>query len=153
MKSQLKIANWLLELDSNQTQKFYAKGVDICNCAYCSNFTASAGRMSSKFIALLAALGIDPKMPAELSEFPSNEEGLHTYLGFYHFTGTIIEGELTTSSTWKESNTLKLDNFTIGFSTELMFVPEDFPAPVLQLEFEVDLPWVLEPLDKTADNQ
>lgn len=144
MKFQLRIEEWLLEIDADQTKSFYNKGFEVCDCAYCANFAAAAGQMSLKLLSLLTAMGINPAMPAELSEFPSEQKGFHRYVGFYHFTGEVLAGELSTLSSWSESNTLKIDNFTIGFSTDLLFVPDGFPSPVLQLEFETDIPWVLD---------
>ncbi len=35
------------------------------------------------------------------------------------------------------------NNLHIGFSNDLEFVPGGFTRPVLQLDFEIEVPWVL----------
>ncbi|CCP27365.1 protein of unknown function [Tepidanaerobacter acetatoxydans Re1] len=41
-------------------------------------------------------------------------------------------------------NIIGIGNVKFIFTDELDLVPENFPKPVLQLEFEVMLPWLLE---------
>lgn len=69
---------------------------------------------------------------------------MHKYIGSYHLVGKLLEGNATTSDNWNETNTIKIEKFTFAFTNELEFLPEDFPVPALQLDFEVDIPWVLE---------
>lgn len=51
---------------------------------------------------------------------------------------------MSTMSSWNDTNTVRIKNFTIGFSYDLEFVPEGFPNPVVQLEFRADISWVLD---------
>ncbi|QGQ45764.1 hypothetical protein [Metabacillus sediminilitoris] len=56
----------------------------------------------------------------------------------------MLEGELSTSSNWNETNTTQIKNFTFGFSNDLEFIPGGFPNPILQLDLAADIPWVLD---------
>ncbi len=43
-----------------------------------------------------------------------------------------------------EGNLFKLNNtFSYGFTSNLSLVPEGFPEPILQFEFEAIIPWVI----------
>ncbi|MCZ2258441.1 hypothetical protein [Sporosarcina sp. G11-34] len=70
------------------------------------------------------------------------------YIGNYHLVGRVLTGELCTMSNWNDTNTVQIKNFTFGFSKELELVPNGFQNPVLQLDFEAHIPWVL---DETSD--
>ncbi|MEH7308986.1 hypothetical protein [Neobacillus drentensis] len=50
---------------------------------------------------------------------------------------------MCTSSNFNETNTIEIENFTVGLSEDLEFVPEGLPNPVLQLGFEANISWVL----------
>lgn len=38
MLQQIRIANWLLEVDIDKTREFYNKGIEVCSRLYCKNF-------------------------------------------------------------------------------------------------------------------
>ena len=67
----------------------------------------------------------------------------HLYMGFYHLVGEIVKKPNEDVEKWNDSNIIKIDNVNFIFSEELDLVPEKFPQPVIQLEFEVILPWLL----------
>ncbi|MHA6252528.1 hypothetical protein [Oceanobacillus sp. CAU 1775] len=143
MLQQIKLANWLLEVDVEKTREFYDKGIDVCDCLDCKNYVEACKQLDASLTFLFNELGINPSMPAHLSQFPTEEQMTKLYIGNYHLVGNLLAGEWSTSSDWNESNTIKRENFTFGFSRELEFVPEDYPRPVLQLDFEAAIPWVL----------
>lgn len=144
MSQQIKIANWLLEVDVEKTKAYYEKGIEVCDCLYCNNFVEVTKELDAGVLELFHRLGINPAMPAELSEFLTTNREMHKYIGSYHLVGKLLEGNATTSDNWNETNTIKIEKFTFAFTNELEFLPEDFPVPALQLDFEVDIPWVLE---------
>jgi hypothetical protein len=144
MLQQIRIGNWLLEADIEKTREFYNKGTEICNCLYCNNFVEACKQLDTSVATVFSRLGISPTMPGHLSENPTTEDGIREYLGKYHLVGRLLEGELCTTSNWKDTNTVRIKNFTSGFSKDLEFVPKEFPNPVLQLEFVATIPWVLD---------
>ncbi|MCX7883932.1 MAG: hypothetical protein N2448_02750 [Caloramator sp.] len=67
----------------------------------------------------------------------------HLYMGFYHLVGEIIKRPNKEADKWDDSNIIKIGNVKFTFNDELDLVPQDFPKPVIQLEFEVLLPWLM----------
>jgi len=65
-------------------------------------------------------------------------------MGFYHLVGEIVKKPGVGIGKWDDLNIIKVDNVKFTFTDELDLVPEKFPKPVIQLEFEVMLPWLLE---------
>lgn len=144
MLQQIRIATWLLEVDIDKTREFYNKGINVCSCLDCKNFVVACKHLNPSIANLFNELGINPAMPAHLSQFPTEDTLEKLYIGIYHLIGKVLEGELSTSSNWNETNTIEIKNFIIGFSDDLEFVPGGFPNPVLQIDFEAKIPWVLD---------
>lgn len=135
--------NWLLEVDVDKTKGFYGKDIELCNCLYCENYMEACKHLDSPIIEVFTTLGVNPSKPSHLSEFGEMEDGLRLYHGSYHVVGKLVEGLYSTSSEWNDVNTAEVGKFTFAFEKDLMFVHDDFPYPVLQLEFEARIPWVL----------
>jgi len=142
MLQQIRIGKWLIETDIEKTREFYKKDITVCTCLYCKNYVEACKYLKTSVLDVFTKLGINPTKPAHLSEFPTEEAGTRLYLGHYHLVGRVLEGELCTDTNFNEKNTIEVDNFTVGFSEDLEFVPEGFPNPVLQLSFEANIPWV-----------
>ena len=139
----IRMMNWLVEIDVNQTRAFYRKDIEICNCLDCENYRQAWKQEDTSVIEIFKTLGIDPTKPRHLSCFGEEQDGLHFYSGNYHIIGKLIEGKYCTDSDWNDPYTIKVKNFTFGFHKKVMCIPEDFPEPVLQLEFENRIPWLL----------
>lgn len=140
----IRLMNWLVEVDVNKTNAFYQKDIGICDCLDCENYRQAWKQEDASVIEIFATLGIDPAKPSHLSGFGEEQDGLRLYHGSYHVIGKLIEGKHCTDSDWDDPYTIKIKNFTFGFHKEVTFIPDDFPQPVLQLEFENRIPWVLE---------
>ena len=140
---QIRLMNWIINADVNMTKDFYSKDIELCNCLYCENYMEACNHVDSSVMEIFAMLGINPSKPSHLSEFGEMQDGLRLYHGSYHIIGKLIEGKYCTDSDWNNANTAGIKNFTFGFNKDLTFVHDDFPHPVLQLEFEARIPWVL----------
>ncbi|WHY69617.1 hypothetical protein [Neobacillus sp. SuZ13] len=143
MLQQFRIEKWLIEADIDKTREFYSKDIPVCNCLYCKNYVEACKKLRLSVSIVFTKLGINPAKPAHLSEFPAEEARTRLYLGHYHLVGRVLQGELCTDTNFNEKNTIEIDNFTVGFSDNLEFVPEGFPNHVLQLSFDASIPWVL----------
>jgi hypothetical protein len=92
--------------------------------------------LSPEFVTLLHKFGIDPAQPAEIVHYSASQDGTHHYGWWYHLVGQIISG------------TESLVDFAQGMQVEFRskdeLAPEDFPRPIVQVEFFANLPWVLE---------
>lgn len=141
---QIRLMNWLLEVDVNKTKEFYCKNIELCNCLYCENYMEACKHIDSSVMKVFTTLGINPSKPSHLSEFGEMKDGLRLYIGNYHIVGKLVEGEYCTDADWNDTNTARIENFTLGFGKELMFVHDELLRPALQLEFEARIPWVLD---------
>ncbi|WP_237391667.1 hypothetical protein [Paenibacillus dendrobii] len=98
--------------------------------------------MSSELFEFFRKLGVDPSKEGEFMEFGLNEKGEVHYMGFYHLVGNIIAGPTKIIDKWSSINLIKIDNYGLGFSSEdIACVPNDFPKPIIQLEFSCYIPW------------
>ena len=65
--------------------------------------------------------------------------------GWYHLVGRVAEG----SSKPGDDEVLPAgwydlaEGFSVGLKTECDLLPDDFPKPCFQMEFEHVMPWVL----------
>jgi len=143
MLQHIRIGKWLIEADIDKTREFYSKDISVCNCLYCKNYVEACKNLRTSASDVFTKLGINPAKTAHLSELPTEEARTRLYLGHYHLVGRVLEGELCTDTNFNEKNTIEVTNFTVGFSEDLEFVPEEFPNPVLQLSFDAKIPWVL----------
>ena len=87
-------------------------------------------------------LGINPSQCNHLSYFNPQKNRLHFYIGCYHLVGKV--SHQTPLEIINSDDAIKIsNNLHIGFSNDLEFVPGGFTRPVLQLNFEIEDPWVL----------
>lgn len=143
MNKKIELLKWMLEINLDKTRDLFCKNIETCHCLYCENYIEASKFFEPAVMEVFHALGINASKPSHLSEFGEIENGLYLYMGSYHLVGKLIEGEYCTDSKWKDNNTARVENFTFGFNQELTFVHDDFPKPVLQLDFEARIPWVL----------
>ncbi|WP_019155215.1 hypothetical protein [Robertmurraya massiliosenegalensis] len=140
---QIHFMKWKLEVDIDKTKEIYGGEMELCHCLYCQNYMDACKHIDRELLGLFDMLGIDPAKPSHLSEFGEVEKGQRLYIGSYHLVARLMEGEYCTDSDWNKLNTAEMRNFTFAFEKELMFVPNGFPEPVVQLGFEARIPWVL----------
>ena len=95
--------------------------------------------------ALKKELGLDPEKPGELMYYTGTEKDLSGG-GWYHLVGTVLEGFSQPGdyegfpAGWHEL----AEGFSVGFKNQCDLLPDDFPRPCCQMEFEHVMPWVLE---------
>ena len=143
-----------LDIDVERTRAFYDTGKAICTpcaCPGCRNFAKARGFFPEEVREFFHRLGVDPENPAEVTAFNSNDGNMTLYNAFYHLCGTM----LSCGNSWIEDSPgcfqLELkdvhklsDNFTIYFAEGCGLVHDDFPRPVVQMEMEFEIPWLLE---------
>lgn len=134
---------YVLDIDIQKTRSFYQKADPVtagCSCSGCRNFEKSFKTLPDEIKRFFDALGIDGKKPAEVYTNTVNADGLVSYGGFYHLCGRLLRGE----SAWVAVS----KDFHVSFVEDCDLVEDDFPEPVLQMEIEANIPWVLgEPID------
>ncbi len=155
----VQFGQFYLDIDVNKTREFYKKMEYVshgCSCSGCRNFEQAVDTLSNEIIYFFESIGIDMKKITEVYVNTVNSDGSLLYGGFYHLCGTILSGEsawieLPTSKSksrifhWDHLRTYPVSkNFYISFQKDCALVEDGFPMPVLQLEIEAVIPWVLE---------
>ena len=159
-------------IDEDTTRAFYKANSkhNNCECSGCRNFRACLPKLPDKVKAYFGSMGIDDMaVISEIMPLAADCDGMMLYGGFFHIVGelenipslpyeipcyeyavdengnktTVFAGKQTCYHT--ETSHRKLcDDFDIWFSGSIAMVPENFPAPTLQLEIYARLPWVLD---------
>ena len=144
------VGRWSFRCDSQLTKQLYEQAtVSTCDCTDCMNFRAAGDQaFSPLFLHLLQQLGIDKTKPAELCHYGNTGEPMPTH-GWFHFVGHLDHGEDAWRPVGETSYSLEPEPFpglkSIGFSTRLSQVSDALRGhPLVQLEFETVVPWVIE---------
>ena len=153
----VKFRDWEFEVDSELTRKTYAKVIggfsEGCDCKYCLNYHPQKDKIFPEEIKILFEnLGIDCHKESECvnyfdtSEFSNtdkNKDGV--YGGWFHFAGKILWGKECVDESSNTCNLTRItDNFSIGIKKDkaLNFFEND--VPLVQVEFEAKIPWIIE---------
>ncbi len=144
-----------VDIDVEKTKQFYGGAQSVssqCSCDNCHNFEKAVDGFSPTVKEVFFNIGVDMKKVCECYVMDDNyDTATSLYGGFYHVCGTLVEGE----SVWKKTgdNTAHLNDekmfsvepgFKISFWEEINLLEDDFPLPVIELEFMAEIPWVLE---------
>ncbi|MGE5423029.1 MAG: hypothetical protein ACM3QW_07180 [Ignavibacteriales bacterium] len=138
----LKLGAWVLDVDRDSTTQYYKSLpllTEACGCNYCRNFLQVIPQLQEETRGFFDQLGIDLTKEGEVYELTANEDGSFSYGGFYHIAANIVQSP----STEQLDPTISVGPFRIWFTTQLQLVPNRFPSPTLQPEFEARVPWVL----------
>lgn len=128
-----------VEIDVEKTKAFYENAEYItshCQCSGCRNFEKAANLISEKATSIFNDMGIDMQKACEVYGITENNNNTLYYGGFYHLCGKLISSE--------QSNNRIDDNFEFIFTDEIDLLEDNFPEPVIQLEFYATVPWLLE---------
>lgn len=149
------VARWQIEYDADATRACYAQvtqGSQItCSCSDCRNFGAALEHAFPPAVRnILDQLGIDQSKPAEVYTTGEVASDLQQYAGWFHFVGSIESGADAWRQVDKEGESFSGEfepfgtDFQIGFTSRIALLPESFESkPVVQLEFQTYVPWVL----------
>ena len=148
----LDFGKYKLDIDIDRTRHFYEMADESlgCDCAGCRNFRKAYPLIPDAIHGFFRQLGVDPGKPAEMSAYESQDGNMTFYDGFYHICGSILESpNLFIKIDDKhfqldENATIKLSpGYSAYFTSECDLVEDGFPAPVIQLEIQGNIPWVL----------
>lgn len=146
--------NYTVDIDVEKTRQVYKTLPLItqgCDCDGCKNFENAVDILPQGVREFFDNLGIDLKRIVECFVYCKNKDNSLLYGGFCHVCGTLIRGKSAwvniseTHSYYNTDLTYRLDkNFHISFQEECLMIEEQFEAPILQIEFEANIPWVLD---------
>ena len=151
---QITFKRWTFDADPPATQTAHDSillgSPEICSCLHCKNFAAARSHIyPPEALALFDQLGIPIDHESEIWEAGPVEGGKCLYGGWFHFVGSNLIGRdakvklSDTTGSWDlESIT---PEFSLGLTKELALVPAAMSGrPILQIEFQALVPWVLE---------
>ncbi len=141
------LGGYRLLVDVEATRAYYAAHNEpwiTCECDGCRNFAQAVKDLPQAVKDFFDALGLDPQKPGELMYYQGTVKDLSGG-GWYHLVGTVLEGSSRPGdyevfpAGWHEL----AEGFSVGFKNECDLLPEDFPRPCCQMEFNHVMPWVL----------
>ncbi|MBQ9780472.1 MAG: hypothetical protein IJW00_05965 [Clostridia bacterium] len=158
-----RFSNYILDIDVDRTHVFYDRPdvlitSEKCTCAGCQNYDKAILQAPAAVLDFFRSLGIDPRKPAEVFDVMGglDENGEVYYNGFYHVCGVRLQGEDAWVGTANGGKHLDMNrmyvidsSFKVSFEKSVLMLHEEFPSPVLQIEIDAHLPWVLS--EKTGD--
>ncbi len=149
-----------LDIDVQKTREYYAQtnyDGEGCTCDGCRNFAKAIEIFPKAVHDFFEELGLDIRKEAEIMVYCSENEGKSLlYGGFYHLCGELLsdndmwiplEGNTEISKGYamnEEDMYVIADGYRVGFSKKCALLSKDFPRPVVQMEIEFLVPWVLE---------
>lgn len=148
-----------IDVDVDKTREFYRNAELIsegCECPGCRNYEKAVDFLPNEVTSFFDSLGVDMKKAAEVWATMANPDGSVLYSGFYHLCGELLSCENNQAempmdkrrkglSHWDVSRNYSLTkNYDISVFDECgSLIEEDFPLPVLEIEIDADIPWVL----------
>ncbi len=152
----IRFRKWEVSADPGATREAYA-AIDIgwpefCGCVHCRNFAQARPTVyPADALDVMTKLGITPALEQEIVPIEPIGGEAYFYTGSFAFVGRLTSGP----DFWKpkpggglmndrEATEFLTDKFRMGFTTHLTRTAKPFRGkPVLQLEFAVDVPWVI----------
>lgn len=143
---------WQLEVDIEVTKRAYEATqfglAEGCGCVYCENCILQRETVYPPSVKeLFTKLSIDFRKEAEIYECYELANNANLYAGWLHFSGKLLRGKDCKIPLESGGYTLDLTpitgDFKVGFKEgdHLSFFPNG--TPLVQIEFEVKLPWLL----------
>ena len=133
-----------IRVDAEATRAYYAAHPQpwiTCDCAGCRNFLRAVKELPQAVRDFFDALGLDPEKPGELCYYDTVRDRLSGG-GWYHLCGTVLSGDSKPGDMvifpggWYALD----ENFSVGFKSDCELLPDDFPRPCFQMEFNHCLP-------------
>ena len=141
------LLSWRLDVDVEATRTV-ARTLPFmtapCDCGPCRNFQAALEFLPGPVRDLLDRLGTGPDKPAEIYHCCRNPDGTHKYGAWYHVVGTVLHGPDHSPEGQVPFEALSDQVLLFFTSKHVALVPEGFPTRVIQVEFIIDMPWVLD---------
>lgn len=154
MESTSEFGRWQIAFDRDETIRRYSllPVGSGCSCTECKNFhLVGVDAYPKDFRDIADALGIDLCKPAELCHYGAPATPMRLTGGWFHVAGRITSGR----EPWKSkgpTSSVKIADFEklqsgaeFGLSSDAQLVAEAFKgSPLTQVEFLVNVPWLLD---------
>ncbi len=151
------LTNFILDVDVERTRAFYER-TDVpttsqgCSCEGCQNFDKAILTVPATVTEFLQSLGIDPQKPIEAYSVTGEREpdGTILYNGWYHVCGKVVQWPKF-EQTENRLSYSREDGYRPDptFRFDIIAVPtvdlahKQMPTPIIQLDFDTYLPYLL----------
>lgn len=141
-----------IDVDVEKTRKYYAESnrtlTEGCDCILCRNFLAAYESLDASIRNFFDSLGVDIRKAGDMTTMHGDKErNILYYQGICHICGRIVDGGVEKSyEKWHWEQTPErevMPNLKVFFKTDCALVEQSFPRPVLQLEVDMEVPWVM----------
>ncbi len=142
--------DYVVDVDVEKTREIYASLMPVstrCKCDYCANYEKVVSRLPVQVLDFFDNLGVDLERITESVVYNRNRDGSVHYGGWLHVCGKVVKGKADGEHmvTLRQGEAYGVtEDFRVWFGEESMMVEKEFDAPVMQIDFETDLPWVLD---------
>lgn len=134
----IQIEDWLLAVDVENTKMAFEFNSYRCVSEECHNFVEACEKhMKPVVMEFAEQLGIDLSKPSHLESHHVDNGTAIMYSGKYHIIGEVIEGEI---DAWD----IVLGEHCFSLTADFDMVPVVMMGSVIEISFEVVLPWVIE---------
>lgn len=131
----VQIEQWVIAIQNEETKMAFELNDFRCQTEECFNFVKASAGIEPVVLKFAEKLGIDLSKPSQLDSHRLDSD-LVMYTGQYHIIGEIIEGEL---NGWD----MVVGEHCFSLTDEFIHIPVVMPDTVIEISFEVVLPWVL----------
>ena len=139
---------YTVDIDTQKTQQIYQKLPPIterCHCDGCLNFEKAVDTLPTSVHAFFDTLGVDLKRITECYVYCKNADNSLRYGGFCHVCGTLVKVNHALATETAAHPTYHLQNdFHVSFHKDCIMVEAPFENPILQIELEATIMWVLD---------
>lgn len=149
----LEIGKYLLDIDTDKTKEFYSLTDEIsCDCQGCRNFKKWSINLHKDLFSFFESLGVNPEKLEEMSICCKNKNGTVFYNGYYNICGKILQGKnekiRISKNHYKYPDDALVEiseSFSVSFfDNDIYLLNEDFPKPVIKMNINADVPWLLD---------
>lgn len=135
--------NLKLIVDYEKNYRYYyglLNSENNCFCPGCRNFRAAIMRhCASASISFFENLGIDVQNAIKVIPYFNINKKVMSYKGYFHCCGSILGGE----GDEYLNDIIISSGFRINLQRECDNKCDSMPNPAFQINFKIDLPWVL----------
>ena len=146
--------DYIIDVDVERTREIYKTLSPVsrrCTCTSCENFDRAVDHLPTQVLSFFESMGVDLHKVTEAYSINRNQDGSVHYGGFCHISGKIVKGRVLTSVqdgqlvSLQEQDAYKpAEHFAVWFGEECAMTEAAFGAPVIQLDFGTNLPWVID---------
>lgn len=134
---ELQIEDWLLQVDVQKTREAYFSIAYRSEPIEWLNYIEVCSFIDPDVIEFFGRLGIDILKPSHLNYYLVEGGSMFMYTGCYHVYGEVLAGDM---DGWD----VVIGQHCFSLTEEFETMPEQLQGQIIEIGFEVVLPWILD---------